>query len=143
MPTGHEDASAPDSEDALQTLLAELEQGSADVPVLKKLARLCTQNPVHEEPRSPASPAFSVPLTPSPVDGSARQLSSSDSEFWLRDKLFDRLFNTLLRVLDPRKVSLHHCHRDGTLRCIRSRADLRFTLVLMHSIRALMSWNMA
>ena len=103
MPSAHEDTAAPDREEALQTFVSALEQGSADVPVLKKLAQLCVRNPV-QEPRSPGLPAFSVPLTPSPVDGFARQLTSSDSEFWTQDKLFEQLFNALVRYLDPKKV---------------------------------------
>ncbi|KAI0751370.1 clasp N terminal-domain-containing protein [Daedaleopsis nitida] len=97
----HEDVGTPDREQTLQPYIAALDQGSADVPVLKNLARLCTQNPVHE-PLSPVSPAFSVPLTPSPLDGFARQLTPSRSDYWRQDKLFDRLFNALVKFLDRR-----------------------------------------
>lgn len=103
MPVPHEDIDTPDREQTLKTYIAALEEGSADVPVLKKLARLCTQNPVHEQ-LSPISPAFSVPLTPSPHDGFARDLSPSGAEYWTQDRLFDQLFNALVQFLDPRKV---------------------------------------
>lgn len=89
--TAHEDV----GEQTLQTYITALEQGSADVPVLKSLAHLCAQNPVHE-PLSPVSPAFSVPPSPS--------LSPSRAEFWTQDRLFDRLFNALVQFLDFRKV---------------------------------------
>ncbi|KAI0721862.1 clasp N terminal-domain-containing protein [Cerioporus squamosus] len=102
LPTPHEDIGTPDREETLKTYIAPLEQGSADVPVLKKLARLCMRNPVHE-PLSPISPAFSVPLTPSPLDGLGRQLTPSKSEYWRQDRLFDQLFNALVNFLDPRK----------------------------------------
>ena len=108
MAVAHEDGAAPDREEALKGFVAALEQGSADVPVLKKLAQLCSQNPV-QEPRSPGLPAFSVPLTPSPVDGFARQLSPSRSAFWAHDRLLDQLFNALVRFLDPRKVRGRRC----------------------------------
>ena len=103
LPSPHEDIGTPDREETLKTYITPLEQGSADVPVLKKLARLCMQNPVHE-PLSPVSPAFSVPLTPSPLDGYARQLSPSKSDYWRQDRLFDQLFNALVKFLDPRQV---------------------------------------
>ena len=103
MPTAHEETGTPDREQTLKAYIAALEQGSAGVPVLKKLARLCSQNPVHE-PFSPISPAFAVPLTPSPLDGFARQLSSSGTENWTQDRAFDQLFNALVKFLDPRKV---------------------------------------
>ena len=80
-----------------------LEQDTADVAVLKKLAQLCMQNPVIE-PLSPVSPAFAIPLTPSPLDGSARQLAQTNSDYWTQDRLFDQLFNALVRYLDPQKV---------------------------------------
>ncbi|RDX53151.1 hypothetical protein OH76DRAFT_76865 [Lentinus brumalis] len=103
LPTPHEDIGTPDREETLKTYIAPLEQGTADVPVLKKLARLCMQNAVHE-PLSPISTAFSVPLTSSPLDGfGGRQRSPSTSEYWRQDRLFDQLFNALVNFLDPRK----------------------------------------
>ncbi|KAI0676880.1 clasp N terminal-domain-containing protein [Trametes maxima] len=92
----------PEREETLRTYIAALEEGSADVPVLKKLARLCAQNPAHE-PLSPVSPRFAAPLTPSPLDVAARTLVLSNSDFWTQDKLFDRLFTALVKFLDPRK----------------------------------------
>ena len=112
LPSPHEDIGTPDREETLKTYITPLEQGSADVPVLKKLARLCMQNPVHE-PLSPVSPAFSVPLTPSPLDGYARQLSPSKSDYWRQDRLFDQLFNALVNFLDPRKVCVYVTAEPG------------------------------
>ncbi|KAH9894282.1 clasp N terminal-domain-containing protein [Cubamyces lactineus] len=97
-----EDVETPDREEAVKACIVALEDGSADVSVLKKLARLCSQNPAHE-PLSPVSPGFSVPLTPSPMDGAARPLTSSKSDYWTHDKLFDHLFSALVKFLDPHK----------------------------------------
>ncbi|TBU58755.1 clasp N terminal-domain-containing protein [Dichomitus squalens] len=102
MPTPHEDSGTPDREETLRSFIAALEQDTADVAVLTKLAQLCIQNPVIES-LSPVSPAFSAPLTPSPLDGSARQLAQSKSAYWTQDRLFDQLFNALVRFLDPLK----------------------------------------
>ena len=103
--------------------LSALEQGSANASVLKELARVCSQYPVLE-PRSPPLPGFSVPLTPSPVDGSAaRQLVSSKSDFWTQNRTFEQLFKALVRFLDPRtvRVTSRACRccfwRDGIAVC--------------------------
>ncbi|KAH9853750.1 clasp N terminal-domain-containing protein [Lenzites betulinus] len=101
-PSALEGGGTPDGEDALQSYIVALEEGSADVPVLKKLARLCARNPA-DEPLSPVSPGFAAPLTPSPMDGAARALASSRSDYWTHDKAFDRLFAALVKFLDPRK----------------------------------------
>ncbi|OBZ77060.1 Protein STU1 [Grifola frondosa] len=60
----------------VQDCTAALKDDTADVPVLKKLALLCMQNPVYE-PLSPISPAFAAPLTPSSLYGSVRSLPSN------------------------------------------------------------------
>ncbi|KAH9943078.1 clasp N terminal-domain-containing protein [Epithele typhae] len=101
-PWAPENGSALDSdrESAVRALVAALEDDSADVAALKTLARLCAHNSLRE-PLSPSSPAFSVPLTPSFIDGSGNQLSRS--EFWEKDKLFDRLFNALVKFLNPKR----------------------------------------
>ncbi len=103
MPTLHEDrdSETPGREETLRSFIAALEEDSTDVLVLKKLARLCTQNPVYE-PLSPVSPAFAAPPTFSPVDGFARQQPQTTSEYWTQDKLFDQLFNALVRFLERR-----------------------------------------
>ncbi|KAI1792902.1 clasp N terminal-domain-containing protein [Ganoderma leucocontextum] len=103
MPIPHEDrdSGTPGREETLKSFITALEQDSTDVLVLKKLARLCTQNPVNE-PLSPMSPAFSGPPTLSPFDEFARQ-PQTKSDCWTQDKLFDQLFNALVRFLECRK----------------------------------------
>ena len=110
MSTAHEDRDngTPGREETLRPFIAALEEDSADVPVLKKLARLCTQNPVNE-PLSPVSPAFSGGLAVVPVDGFARQQPQTKSEYWTQDKLFDQLFNALVQFLERRKVRACGC----------------------------------
>lgn len=98
----HHLLSAEDSVRELQGYISALEEGSADVLVLKKLAGLCMQHRV-DEPMSPLSPAFSVPVSPSPAFGSSRSLPSLKSELWTVHKNFDRLFNALIKFLDPQR----------------------------------------
>ncbi|OJT13545.1 Protein STU1 [Trametes pubescens] len=97
-----EDAGTPERDDSLKASVVALEDGSADVAALKKLARLCAQNPAHD-PLSPVSPGFAVPLTPSPMDRVARPLVTHQTDYWTQDKLFDHLFTALVKFLDPRK----------------------------------------
>ncbi|KAI0771878.1 clasp N terminal-domain-containing protein [Trametes elegans] len=97
-----EEVGAPNREDTLKAHMVALEQGSADVAVLKQLARLCSQNPAHE-PLSPVSPGFPAPHALSPLDGVGRTQASSTADCWTQDKLFDHLFTALVKFLDPRK----------------------------------------
>lgn len=90
--------------DRLNSYIAALEQGLADVLVLKKLAHLCRENPVNE-PISPISPDFSDPLSPSPLLGGTRTLPSLRPDLWHQDKAFERLFSALMKYLDPTRVS--------------------------------------
>ncbi|KIP12816.1 hypothetical protein PHLGIDRAFT_97512 [Phlebiopsis gigantea 11061_1 CR5-6] len=91
-----------DRREELDGLIAALEQGPADVRVLKKLALFCRQHPVNE-PISPISPDFSGPLSPSPSFGTTRTLPDLSSDLWIQDKAFERLFAALVQSLDPCK----------------------------------------
>ncbi|OSC99183.1 hypothetical protein PYCCODRAFT_1480052 [Trametes coccinea BRFM310] len=102
MAAPSEDVGTPDREETVNTFIVALEDGTADISVLKKLARLCSKNPSHE-PLSPVSPGFSAPLTPSPMNIPARPLESGRVDYWAQDKLFDRLFSALVKFLDPHK----------------------------------------
>ncbi|KAI0637821.1 clasp N terminal-domain-containing protein [Trametes polyzona] len=102
MAASLENAESPDRTETLKSCIVALEEGSADVPVLKKLARLCSQNPAHE-PLSPVSPGFAVPPTPSPMDGAGRALVTSRSDYWTQDKAFDHLFTVLVKFLEPHR----------------------------------------
>ena len=87
----------------LNGYISALEEGLADVLVLKKLVHLCRQNPVNE-PISPISPDFSDPATPSPLFGRTRTLPTLRSDLWHQDKSFERLFNAVVQYLDPARV---------------------------------------
>lgn len=91
----------------LNDCIAALEQGPADVLVLKKLAHICRQNPVNE-PISPISPDFSDPQSSSPLFGGTRGLPSLKPDLWHQDKAFERLFSILMKYLDPTRVSDAH-----------------------------------
>ncbi|KAL4241509.1 CLASP family protein [Abortiporus biennis] len=88
----------------LSSCIGRLEDGTADVQILKKLAILCKENPVNE-PISPISPAFSDPSSPTPAFGASYSLPSLNSDLWTHDKTFDRQLNALTKFLDPSKSS--------------------------------------
>lgn len=92
-----------DRREELNSYIAQLGKGSADTRVLKKLAILCRLSPVNE-PLSPISPALSDPSSQSPVFGSSRTLPLLKSDLWTQGKLFDRVFDALVKFLDPGKV---------------------------------------
>ena len=79
-----------------------LEDGSADVAVLKKLALLCLDNPVHDD--APNMNDSSFPITPSPTDNGFGTMNVEDT-IWNNEKIFDRLFDALMKYLSPSRVS--------------------------------------
>lgn len=89
----------------LETYIALLGSGDADVLVLQKLVLLCLENPVLETSSPPLSPAFGYPTSPSPFIGTSRSLPSLQAEMWEQNKGFERLFNALIKYLEPIKVS--------------------------------------
>jgi CLIP-associating protein 1/2 len=88
----------------LQSFIVALEQHPVSIRVLQKLALLCIENPVLD-PSSPLSSGFSAPASPSPF--SARPIPSLHSDIWAKDKNFERLFNALIKFLDPSRVWLN------------------------------------
>lgn len=109
-----------DRQEELEGYIAALEQGPADVRVVKKLALFCREHPVNE-PISPISPDFSMPLRPSPLFGNGR----ARSELWNRDKAFERLFSALLEYLDPARV------RDGYSHLMPAPAQCSFVVLAL------------
>ncbi|KAI0080767.1 hypothetical protein K474DRAFT_1657611 [Panus rudis PR-1116 ss-1] len=85
----------------LNEYIQQLEQGSADIAMLKRLVLFCRQNPVNE-PLSPISPALSDPLSPTPLF-KASSHPSLKSDLWTQDKTFDRLFDALVNYLNPNR----------------------------------------
>ncbi|KII95772.1 hypothetical protein PLICRDRAFT_48721 [Plicaturopsis crispa FD-325 SS-3] len=90
---------AEDRVQELQTYIAALENGDASIRVLQKLALLCIENPVMEPP-SPTSSVY-TPASPSPFILTSRALPSLHPDMWTNDKSFERLFNALIKFLDP------------------------------------------
>lgn len=87
----------------LQGFIVALEHRPVNIRVLQKLALLCIENPVID-PSSPLS-SFSAPSSPSPFG--ARHIQSLHADMWTIDKNFERLFNALIKFLDPLQVCNH------------------------------------
>ncbi|KAF8450793.1 clasp N terminal-domain-containing protein [Boletus edulis BED1] len=92
-----------DRVEELQNFVTALEDGNADVRVLQKLALLCSNNPIPADTASPLSPRLGLPSSPSPFILTMRTLPPVVPDMWTREKSFDRLFDGLLKFLDPTK----------------------------------------
>ena len=90
----------------LQEFVTALEDGNADVRVLQKLALLCSSNPIPADTASPLSPRLGLPSSPSPFIPVMRTLPPVVPDMWTKERSFDRLFDGLLKFLDPTKVCL-------------------------------------
>lgn len=98
----------------LKRHITALENDDVDVMVLKKLAWLCVENPVHEEP-SEFKSGFALPMSPSPASMIFDNVPSLVSTLWEEEKLFDRMFNALLKCLTSNKVSLMLNQNDSAI----------------------------
>lgn len=84
--------------DELQRHINSLENGSADVDCLQKLAMFSTLYPVPETLSSLSQDSdFSIAGLP-------HWTIPKGNEFWAKEKSCDRLFEALRRFLDPSKV---------------------------------------
>ncbi|KAH7922895.1 hypothetical protein BV22DRAFT_1197100 [Leucogyrophana mollusca] len=92
---------AGDRVQELQHYITALEDGEADVRVLQKLALLCRNNPVAADAASPLSPGLGLPSSVSPFLSVSRALPPLIADIWTKDKSFDRLFNALMKFLEP------------------------------------------
>lgn len=82
----------------LQRHIESLENGSADVDCLQKLAMFSTLYPVPETLSSLSQDSnFSIAGLP-------QWTIPKGNEFWAKEKSCDRLFEALRRFLDPSKV---------------------------------------
>ena len=88
----------------LQGHIAALDQGTADVSILKKLATFCVAHP-SVDAISPLSSSLSMPASPSPFISSAGILPSLKPELWTENRSFSRLFDALQKFLSPDKVN--------------------------------------
>jgi len=94
-----------DAATELQGYITALDQGIADVSMLKKLATFCVAHP-SVDAISPLSSSLSMPASPSPFISSAGILPSLKPELWTENRSFSRLFNALQGFLSPDKVRL-------------------------------------
>ncbi|KAG6378472.1 clasp N terminal-domain-containing protein [Boletus reticuloceps] len=92
-----------DRVEELQNFVTALEDGNADIRVLQKLALLCSNNPIPADTASPLSPRLGLPSSPSPFILTMRTLPPVVPDMWTKAKSFDRLFDGLLKFLDPTK----------------------------------------
>ena len=95
--------SVADAATELQRYITALDQGTADVSMLKKLATFCVAHP-SVEAISPLSSSLSMPASPSPFISSALLLPSLKPELWTENRNFTRLFNALQKFLSSDKV---------------------------------------
>lgn len=92
---------ADDRVQELNDYITALESDETDIRVLQKLALLCSSNPIPSEPTSPLSPGLGLPSTVSPFLSTSRCLPSLIPDIWMKDKSFERLFNALIKFLEP------------------------------------------
>jgi CLIP-associating protein 1/2 len=78
-----------------------LEDGSADVKALKKLALICLDNPVDEN-LSSGMTSFSFPTTPPAVSMLAQM--KADQSIWGKERIFHRMLDALLGFLTEMRV---------------------------------------
>lgn len=93
-------------EDRLQELheyIIALEKGDADIRVLQKLSLVCTNNPIPPDSASPLSPGLGLPSATSPFLAVTRSLPPLIPDMWKKDKNFERLFDSLMKFLQPSK----------------------------------------
>jgi CLIP-associating protein 1/2 len=92
------------AEDRVQELndyITALESDQTDIRVLQKLALLCSNNPIPSATTSPLSPGLGLPSTVSPFLGISRSLPPLIPDIWTKEKSFERLFNALIKFLNP------------------------------------------
>lgn len=106
-----------DRVEELHEFVTALEDGDADVRVLQKLALLCSTNPIPADTASPLSPRLGLPLSPSPFIPIMRTLPPVVPDMWTKERSFDRLFDGLLKFLDPTKVRLISPPQSGVFDC--------------------------
>jgi CLIP-associating protein 1/2 len=98
------DREDPDQE--LQGYIHNLKQGQADIRVLQKLAWLCIEHPATTTPSPIQSPRFGSPGSPSPFLPSSRSLPLFQSDLWMKDKNFEKVFNALIKFVTLAEVSI-------------------------------------
>ncbi|KAG6335300.1 hypothetical protein ID866_3784 [Astraeus odoratus] len=85
----------------LQEYISALERGEADIRVLQKLALICTNNPIPADSASPLCSGLGLPSATSPFIALTRSLPPLIPDMWAKDKCFERLFDGLMKYLEP------------------------------------------
>jgi CLIP-associating protein 1/2 len=97
-------AAVDDRVQELNDYITALESDQTDIRVLQKLALLCSSNPIPSESTSPLSPGLGLPSSVSPFLGASHSLPPLIPDIWTKDKSFERLFNALIKFLEPSRV---------------------------------------
>ncbi|KAG1753830.1 clasp N terminal-domain-containing protein [Suillus paluster] len=92
---------ADDRVQELNDYITALESDETDIRILQKLAMLCSSNPIPSDTTSPLSPGLGLPSSVSPFLGTSRSLFPLIPDIWTKDKSFERLFNALIKFLEP------------------------------------------
>lgn len=88
----------------LKRFIVALDDGTANIAILKQLALLCSCNAVHEDLSDP-NVSFSFPLSPTPMTGKFSRIGAKKT-IWDEEKLFDRMFGVLMNYLTLERVCL-------------------------------------
>jgi CLIP-associating protein 1/2 len=121
----------------LNVFISALEQGRADVPLLQKLARFCMENPAVDIFSPPLSPISLQPSSPSPFIERSTSFPTLKSQFWTKDKNFDRFFNALIKFLEPTKVGdVIQCCSPEQCSCmiIQSESEIEYGLIVLWEV---------
>lgn len=98
-----------DVEDRVQEFqqhISALEDGTADIEALQKLAQICNTNPIPPDSASPLSSELGLPSVTSPFIAVTRSLPPLIPDMWRKDKSFERLFDGLMKYLEPPMVGI-------------------------------------
>jgi CLIP-associating protein 1/2 len=90
-------------EQELSGYISRMDEGRTDIEMLQRLSLFCDENPAMDAGSPPVSP-FGHPASPSPFTEGLGSPSLLQTELWTKDKNFERLFNGLIKFLDPAKV---------------------------------------
>ncbi|KAG8929562.1 suppressor of tub2 mutation [Tulasnella sp. 418] len=96
----------PETSESLRSLITSLQNGTADVHALKRLIRICANNPCSSPPSSPLPESgMLTPLSPSPFGKAdfGAEADGGGGDIWDGGRLFDQLLDSLLAYLDADK----------------------------------------
>ncbi|KAA1466154.1 hypothetical protein DENSPDRAFT_862277 [Dentipellis sp. KUC8613] len=86
----------------LKRYIDALDDGSADVAMLKNMALFCASHPT-VDPISPLSSSLSMPASPSPFISASSSLQSLKPDVWSESRGFERLWSGLKKFVVPER----------------------------------------